>query len=232
MPNAQDTEFPPYLKIDVGEHVPAIRTGVLFRSGWGIAPGLPVAVNDPLWKIDMRGRKHITPEELAVDHSRITVIAVEQPSGTPVLATDATRADYTANYVGMLQHCSTALAQVVQATAECLDDGGCVLGCSLGRDRTGVVLALIQRGLGASLPDILAAEARMRTEVARLVAISPHTFRGMTREQALTRLHSAHEPVVDSIDVCERQWGSVRDYLAAHGIDPGVWPRLARAVLY
>lgn len=230
MPNSRDAEFPPYLKIDVGDHAPGIRTGVLFRSAWGIDPGLPVAVDDPIWKVDMRGRKHVTPEELAVDHSRIAVIPVEQPSGSAVLATHATRADYTANYLGMLDSCGHALAQVVQAIADGLEDGGCVLGCSIGRDRTGMVLALIQRGLGMSLPDILAAEARMRAELARLVAISPHSFEGMTREQVLTRLRAAHEPVVDSIQLREPQWESVRGYLAAHGADPGVWPRLARAL--
>lgn len=231
MPNPVGTTvFPQYLKIDVGEHVPAIRPGILFRSAWGIEPGLPGAVDDPLWKVDMRGRKYVTPEELAVDHSRIAVIPVEQPRTSSVLGVDATRADYATNYVGMLDHCGRELARVVEAIAVGLDDGGCVLGCSIGRDRTGVVLALVQRGLGISLPDVLRAEEGMRAAVAGLVEISPHTFDGMTREEILIRLRAPHEPVVDAVEECERRWGSVREYLAAHGTGPGVWPRLARAL--
>jgi protein-tyrosine phosphatase len=231
VPNSSDTEFPPYLKADVGEHVAGIRNGVLFRSAWGIEPGLPGAVDDPVLKIDMRGRRYVTAEELALDHSRIVIVPVEQPRTSSVLSADATREDYTANYLGMLDSCGEAFAQVIEAVAAGLEDGGCVLGCSIGRDRTGMVLALVLRGLGFAPDEILTAEAEMREGLADLVSVSPHTFEGMTREQVLQRLRAAHEPVIDSIGLCERRWGSVRSYLSAHGLDAGTWGRLERALL-
>jgi hypothetical protein len=131
----------------------------------------------------------------------------------------------------MLNSCGAALAQVIEALAAGLEDGGCVLGCSIGRDRTGMVLALVLRGLSSPPNEILIAEAEMREGLADLVSVSPHTFEGMTREQVLQRLRAAHEPVIDSIGVCERRWGSVRSYLSAQGLDANTWGRLERTLV-
>lgn len=231
MPNPQISLFPAYLKIDVGERVPGWRSGVLFRSAWGIEPGLLAAINDPMWKVDMRGPKYVTPEEVALDHSRIKVIPVEQTAVSAILSAHATRAEYAANYAGILGHCGPALGKVVESIAVGIDDGGCVLGCSLGRDRTGLVLGLIQRGLGVSLPGVLAAEERMRADLGLLIEISPYGFDGMSREEILNRLRTTHEPLIDCLEECERRWGSVRGYFAAHNLDPDVWARLERALL-
>jgi hypothetical protein len=222
--------FPRYLKTDVGQYLPGVRQGVLFRSAWGVDPGLLGAVEDPIVKIDMRGRRHVTPEELALDQSRIVVIPVEQPKTSAVLRDGATREEYTANYVGMLEHCGEALASVIGAIADGIEEGGCVLGCSVGRDRTGMALALVARGLGRSHEEILSGEVGMREELAGLVEVSPHPFEGMTRGQVVDRLRAPHEPVVDTLMVCESRWGSVRSYLGRHGLGEDVWPRLERSL--
>lgn len=225
-----DPVFPRYLKTDVGQYLPGLRQGVLFRSAWGVDPGLLGAVEDPIVKIDMRGRRYVTPEELALDHSRIVVIPVEQPRTSSVLHDGASRAGYTANYIGMLDSCGEALAAVIGAIADGLDKGGCVLGCSIGRDRTGMALALTARGLGCSHEEILAGEARMREDIARLLQEWPREFEGMTRGQVVERLRAPHEPVVDSLVACESRWESVRSYLGRHGLKEDTWSRLERSL--
>lgn len=228
-PGAQAEEFPSYLKLDVADFVPGTTRGRLFRSCWGVEPGLPVAVEDPTAKLDLRGRRHVTPEELALDHTWIAVVPVEQPGGVLLREGDG-RAQYTANYLGMLDACGDELGEAVRVLAHQVAERGSVIGCSIGRDRTGVLIALVLRGIGIDAAAVQDGEARMRERLAELVEISPHAFDGMSRAQVAGRLRAAHESIGDVLAHCEDVHGGVRGYLAAHGVGPEIWDRLSAAL--
>lgn len=222
--------FPRYLKLDVGDFVPEVRRDLLFRTSWGVNPGLVVAVDDPVAKVDLRGRAFVTAEELALDHRNIAVVEVEQPRRVAVADTDG-RAEYTNTYMALLSDCGSALAQAVQVTFEQIISGGSVVGCSLGRDRTGILIALMLRGLGLDVTEIQRSEASMRERLATLVDISPHPFEGLSRRQLSGRLRAAHESIGDMLRYCEDAHGSVQDYLGSNGLNRAIWPALGARLL-
>ena len=221
----------PYIQVDIADHVSGLRPDRLYRGAWGVNPGLLDAVADDRLKIDMRSERHLTPEELALDHTRIVRIPVQQDGVVPTLHDNAGRADYTQNYIGLLDSCGPALGEVTRLAAASVGTGPVVIGCSLGRDRTGVLIGLLLAGLGYEFDQVLAAERSMRAEVAAQVQRCPYEFEGMTRAAVLQRLGAAHESILDILLHCQRHWGSARGYLRLHGVDDECWTGLAAALL-
>ena len=113
--------------------------------------------------------------------------------------------------------------------------GPVVVHCTVGKDRTGFVSAVLQLLAGAGHGDIRAdyLETNRRSEawVAELSAM----FREQAPERAETLielLHARDEYITASLDAIDAEYGSARNYLVdGVGIDAGAVDRLRTALL-
>ncbi len=209
--------------MDVAEHVPDIRPGMLFRTAWGLDPGLVSAVTGPTVNIDLRRPVEKTEHESRIDSPGIVEIPIHQEGVAHVLGDLPGRSEYTAMYCGMVDNCGLALARVLGTVSRSLSCG-VVVGCSMGKDRTGVALALILASLGTPFETILRAEHQARAQIATVVQgiTDPTWFTSLTCEQILHRLAVGHESIGDCLRHCETNHGSVAGYLAEIGVTAAV----------
>ena len=113
--------------------------------------------------------------------------------------------------------------------------GPVVVHCTVGKDRTGFVSAVLQLLAGAGHEDIRAdyLETNRRSEawVAELSAM----FREQAPERAETLielLHARDEYITASLDAIDAEYGSARDYLVdGVGLDADAVDRLRTALL-
>lgn len=214
----------PFLKIDIAEHVPGIIPGRLFRTAWGLEPGLAGAVREPSLIIDLRTQPEKTQREIEVGCGKVLDIPVYQPGVARMLGNMPGRAEYTRNYQALVDGCGAALARVAEAVARS-GRTRVVIGCSMGRDRTGVAVGLMLAGIGVPAAVIHAAERSVRGRIAQAVREYPLEVEGMAKEQVLSRLDAAHESLADCLDYCAAGHGSVAGYLSSLGVSP---PALAQ----
>lgn len=222
-----------------GTGTPGLRRGLLFRSG---------ALND----LDAAGLAELTAARIAtvVDLREPVEVASAPdnvPAGTRVLNVPLYRGSIPVSepieavYQHLLQDCARALTSAVGDVIRNLD-GGVLVHCAAGKDRTGLVIALVLEAAGASRSAIV--EDYSRTEAAL-----PQSFRqavlarlgGRIVESAematAVRLHLASPPeVMDGAlqilagESFEGETGAAA-YLLRHGLDRGVLDR-ARVLLH
>ncbi|MDR2347037.1 MAG: tyrosine-protein phosphatase [Bifidobacteriaceae bacterium] len=206
-------------------------TGRLFRSG---SP--EPAAYDALWSkgvrtvVDLRtpGEVAIAPPPFGGTRIRREAIPIVPGNITQTLQLSLTDApDLGIGSVGelyrlMLDTNGAELAAAISCVARGLP-AGVLVHCAAGKDRTGMVVALIQMTLGVALPDVVAHYA---ASAARL----PAAWRDQLPE-AITRhpkaaliveliVGSPPEAMEAAIDHLEENWGGARPYLSAQGLAP------------
>lgn len=112
--------------------------------------------------IDLRQHhQYVRSEGFVADRNRVhhrplvdKVIDIDAPPslGRPEDLTDV--------YDGMLERSTTQLADVVDLIADHISEGAVIVHCAFGKDRTGLVIALVHAALGVSAADIAADYAR------------------------------------------------------------------------
>lgn len=113
-------------------------------------------------------------------------------------------------YVDLLGRSSVELAQAVSAVASA--DGPVLVTCQVGRDRAGIVSALLLLAVGATRGEVVA--DYMRTNDA--LDVLAQRLVGMPAEFDLTCLATDIELALDHLDQC----GGVESYLLGAGLAP------------
>ena len=136
--------------------------------------------------------------------------AVAQSAGDPVAATRAV-------YLEFLERFRERFAEAVAAVARA-PDGGVLVHCQGGKDRTGLVVALLLRLSGVETDDVAADYAvSEKNLVSRhepwIAEAADEIERRRRRRMAATPARAMH----DVLDELERRYGSVRAYLRAGG---------------
>lgn len=136
-----------------------------------------------------------------------------------------------AHYLGVPEY-GRRLVRAVSVIAESRNHP-LVFHCSAGKDRTGLVAAVVLGALGVSDEDIafdysLTAEA-MPLHLARL-RTDPEAARFLDRLPAHIHETSPHS-MTFFLSALRRGYGSVRDYLVAHGADGSLFDYLEQALL-
>jgi protein-tyrosine phosphatase len=123
------------------------------------------------------------------------------------------------SYLDFLERFRANFGAAVRAIAEA--DGAVCVHCAGGRDRTGLVTALILRLAGVSRPDAAEdyalSEAALLEDHQRWVDEAPDENERRRREIFLVAPARAMLGVLEEL---ERRYGSVRDYLVAAGVPP------------
>ncbi len=211
------------------------RSGVLFRSG-----NLARLDDDGRRELSARGLRRIIDlredDELARDPSRIdglTVDTVRAPlflgSTTSFFTHDVSLAEM---YRGLVDGAAERIVEIVRAV---IADQPVLVHCTVGKDRTGITVALILAAVGVEDDAVIADYARTET------LLPPER-----NERVLSFLRSLHPEAVHLEDLATRspapvmrallddlteRFGAPTDYLRAHGLADDEIEELRRVLL-
>ncbi len=133
-------------------------------------------------------------------------------------------------YAGMLDDSATALAGAVEDVATGVKTGAALVHCTAGKDRTGIVIALIQSLLGASRADVVANYCATSANLSgvwlqqkmemiqELTAIYPQL--ADVNMEALKSLIAGSPPeAIESVlDTVDTDYGGVETFLRENGL--------------
>jgi protein-tyrosine phosphatase len=121
-------------------------------------------------------------------------------------------------YLGLAELAADRIARAVTIVAE--SDGGCVVHCAAGKDRTGVVSAIVLGALGVGPEDLAEDYGATRENLDRIVQRLRSTEGYETMLGALPpeTMHADPETMADLLRKLDERFGSVRDYLRSSGV--------------
>jgi protein-tyrosine phosphatase len=174
--------------------------------------------------VDLRSEQELAadpPAELPVDPVHVSFFddtpdVFEEVEAASVRA--ASHAEATREvYLIFLEHFRTNVAAAIRAVGQA-PEGGVVVHCHGGKDRTGLVTAFLLRLAGVSIGEIAAdyalSEERLRTR-------HEQWFASAADEAELARLHriaaTPESSMVEVLEELERRYGSIEGYLRAGG---------------
>lgn len=126
-------------------------------------------------------------------------------------------------YSFLLQKRGGPLAEAVQAVAEA--EGPALLHCAVGKDRTGLVTALLRRAAGDELPAVLSDYELSASQLPAhhhdnvLAVLGRKPLDARSRRSALA-LHTSSpgETLATALGGVESRWGDTAGYLRHHGL--------------
>ena len=142
------------------------------------------------------------------------------------------------SYLTMIEHRSGRIVEAIDAIVG--TNGAAVFHCTAGKDRTGVVAALVLRSVGVPADRVIADYAKSERAMERLVAWykanRPADTTGPVQDPAgdpiRQRLMGARpEWMATVLDTVERRYGGAERYLLASGATPGTLRQLRRRLL-
>ncbi len=126
-----------------------------------------------------------------------------------------------ATYVRMTELLAPNFARAVRTVAEA-PVGGVVVHCFAGKDRTGLVCAMLLRTVGVSIEDIADDYTLSAGNIRPL--IDPWADAAHDDEERALRLRIGSSPrqvIVDTLAELERRHGDIPGYLRDAGVEPG-----------
>lgn len=209
-----------------------IRPGVLLRSGnlARVTPGGADALRDRIRHIvDLRGDEELNREPTALTDVRITHLPLFLGSVASFFTVDTSLEDL---YAQMLHEGSDKIVEAVRIIAA---GEPTLVHCTVGKDRTGVTVALALSAVGAEREAVVADYALTETQlpVARTRRVLDYLrthHPDSTHLEALVSKSPA--PVMRTLlERVEAEFGSAAGYLRAHGMTRGELADLASTLV-
>ncbi len=206
-----------------GEIVRADSVRELSNEGWVAAVEYGVRT-----VVDLRFHSELQvdpPGDLPVDVVHVSLLGDEDPQHRQHIDTisEAAENDVASKRAVYLEWLELFRPEFGRALAVVADapGGGILVHCLVGKDRTGLVVALLLRlagvGHGAIGRDYTASEQNLRAATERWVAEAPND-----RERARRRRSGSapEEAMLEVLTELDRRYGSARGYLTAAGVTP------------
>jgi protein-tyrosine phosphatase len=222
---------------DLGGH--ATDDGRTTRFGVAVRADSVRALSDAGWDallaygvsriVDLRLHSELAldpPRELSVEVVHVPLMhEIDDEEWVEIDAIGDAQADAAGStravYLEFLERRRPQFAQAFAAVADA-PEGTVVVHCHGGKDRTGLVVALLLRVVGVDVDTIAADYAlsgnNLREQTAAWVAAAEDE---PERERRRRIGAAPAEAMVGALEELERRYGSVRDYLHAAGVDPG-----------
>ena len=134
-------------------------------------------------------------------------------------------------YYLMMRFAGGPIARVAEVLAAA--DGPAVFHCAAGKDRTGVISAVLLGALGVSDELIVADYAASREGLDLIIArlMQSEGYREMFAALPPDTLHAEPETMIDLLERARDEWGGMRAYLRTQGVSDLVVEALARRLL-
>jgi protein-tyrosine phosphatase len=208
-----------------------VRRGVLYRSEALRSPHAgttDVPVWPPTTVIDLRSpEEYFGPHPLDVDGT--TVHAVPLGAGlAPALAASADpRPDLVFAYRHLAHDAAAEIARIAGLVAAAR--GPVLVHCTAGKDRTGIVVAVLLAAVGVRRADVVADYLRTRANLPRLWAALHAAGVPSPHNPALLGVQAeAIEAVLDDVESAP---GGAAGWLTAHGVGPAALEGLRSRLL-
>lgn len=208
-----------------------VRRGALYRSealrSRGVE-GTDVAVWPPTTVIDLRApEEHLTAHPLDVDGTVVHSIPLGTSLAPALAAAGPDRPGLAVAYRHLAKDAADQIARIVGIVAAA--DGPVLVHCTAGKDRTGIVVAVLLRAVGVRREDVMADYLRTGANLPRLWAALTAAGVRTPRNAALLGVQAeALEGVLDEID---GTGGGAAGWLVEHGVDSADIERLASRLL-
>ena len=191
-------------------------------AGYGVRAIVDLRLAD---EIDRHPNPFAEPGDHGIAYTNVSIIdpAVENPPESLTLAQ---------NYLWMLDRFAGQVAEVMAAIAAA-PEGGVLVHCAAGKDRTGLISALLLGLVG--VPDETVADDYALT--AELLADREREWLEhgpgdrAEREAVLARFAPTAEVMLEVLAGLERRYGGVEGYLLAAGVAPADLARLRERLL-
>lgn len=217
-----------------------MRAGVLLRSA---LPAATDAAPDgmrwpPLLVVDLRSANEAAGGHplagLGVEIRRISLLEALRPDGpqsaNPAAAEAMRDGGLTALYLGMLQVATDEIVEVVTQVAD--NEGPTLVHCAAGKDRTGVIIALMLGVVGVPRAEVVADYLKtgeyMAAVLARLVT-QPGVIPG--RRSRASHLELPVEAIEATLDFWVDHEGGAAGWLDAISGDRGLAERLRKRLV-
>jgi protein tyrosine/serine phosphatase len=206
-----------------GAVVRADNVGRLSAAGWDelVAYGIRRVVDLRFEEERERDPERKAPVELV----RISLFGAHDPAEAARID-DLTRtapdtaAATTRMYLHALEKSGTAIASAVRAVA-CAPDGGVVVHCFIGKDRTGIVSALLLGAVGVTddvvAQDYALSDDRVRPLVDRWIASAEEEHERAYRRRVCSAPEQGMQGMLAGL---RERWGSAEAYLHSIGVSP------------
>ena len=196
-----------------------VRRGVLYRSEMPIGTAGDVAV--PVWPpsvvVDLRvPGEHPAPHPFDVDGVVLHRIPLGRELAPGLVAGAAAGGEFSAlaAYRLLVQDAAAEIARIVGIVAAA--PGPVLVHCTAGKDRTGIVVAILLRAAGVTRADVLADYRRTEANLPRLWERLLAAGVPSPRNPALLGVHpAALELLLDELDAHP---GGAAGWLAARGV--------------
>jgi protein-tyrosine phosphatase len=201
-----------------------VRRGVLYRSEAprsADASGTDVAVWPPACVIDLRvPDEYFGAHPLDVDGTTVHPVPLGRDLAPALAHSDH---DLAFAYRHLVRDAAGEIARIVGLVAAA--QGPVLVHCTAGKDRTGIVVAVLLRAAGVRRADILADYLRTGDDLPRLWAALNAAGVPSPRHRMLLGVQAdALDAVLDEIDAAE---GGAAGWLVARGADPADVDRIA-----
>ena len=138
----------------------------------------------------------------------------------------ATRLSLGERYVGLMEIAGEPIARVIEKLAQ--SKGGAIYHCAAGKDRTGVISAVLLGALGVS-NDLIVADYALSSEnldaiIERLVGMKGYAY--TLEDLPADTLHARPETMQAVVSNVDAKYGSMAGYLAEIGVSDGTLEQL------
>jgi len=177
--------------------------------------------------VDLRLRSELAldpPRELDVEVVHVPLLQIDDEEWAEIDAIFDAQPDAAGStravYLEFLERRRPQFAQAFAAVADA-PEGTVVVHCQGGKDRTGLVVALLLRVVGVDVEAIVADYALSGLNLSeRTSAWVAETDDELERERRRRIGSAPAEAMVAVLEELERRYGSVREYLHVAGVDP------------
>ena len=134
-------------------------------------------------------------------------------------------------YYLLAEYAKPAIGRVVNVLAE--SSAPAIYHCAAGKDRTGVISAVLLGALGVRDEIIVADYALTQRNLDRIIARlhEMEGYRNMLEALPPDTLHAEPETMIQLLERVRDKYGSMRHYVASAGVEPAALERLERQIL-
>lgn len=178
------------------------------------------------YELDSEGRGLLEAESIAFHHTPL--FDGDPSAGDRGSAAQLSLGD---RYVGLMEVAHAKIVNVVRILAHA--QGGAVYHCAAGKDRTGVISAVLLGVLGVSDELIVSDYALSGEQIDAIIArvMSMKGYKDTLREMPEDTLHARPESMQTVVDRVAERWGGMEGYVLAGGLAPADVERLRATCL-